>query len=207
MKKKEIQVHGAFAVPFIQFKFSGHGNYDFPEVKKSVRKPDGWVVPLNTSFPNIQDDDPYISPTQRDSLRENLGVDIARALRDCGIYNPFTLDHFWYNIYHTYQGQEPHDHLSDCTAPSPFWSAIYYAKNPSPTVFMRQADTYRTQEFPGWFDSVIAQCFHSEYTPKVEEGDVILFPPYLKHMVRAHDSDEKMRLTFSTNLLLKNLQK
>ena len=37
----------------------------------------------------------------------------------------------------------------------------------------------------------------------VEDGDIVLFPPYLKHYVVPQekiDSDDKMRLTFSFNL-------
>lgn len=197
----EIKMHGAFSVPFIQFKFSKHANYNWPEVDKMERKPETWHIPLNTSFPNIKDDDPIVDPKTRDRLKRDLTADMIEVLKDLSILPVFELRDFWYNIYHDGQGQEPHDHLSDCMNKSPFWSVIYYAKNASPTVFIRPDSLgYRTQEFPLWMQSKINGCFAPSHIPDVADGDVIMFPPYIKHMVQ--HAEPKMRMTFATNLIL-----
>lgn len=201
---KEIKIHGAFSVPFVQFQFSKHYKYQFPEIEKSVRMPDTWHIPLNTSFPNIQDDDPLVDPKTRDSLKKDLHADIVEVLKDLSIIPEFEMRDFWYNVYHEAQGQEPHDHLSDCMNKNPFWSVIYYNKNASGTIFMRPFDAYRSQEFPLWQYSKINECFNPRYVPDVRDGDVIMFPPYIKHMVQ--HAEEKMRLTFATNLVLKEHQ-
>ena len=202
--QREVKIHGAFSVPFVQFKFTKHSQYEFPEIDKSVNKPDTWHIPLNTSFPNIPDDDTLVPPRIRDSLKRDLHNDLAEVLKDMNILPVFEMSDFWYNIYHEAQGQEPHDHLSDCMNKNPFWSVIYYNKNASGTMFMRPFDAYRTQEFPLWNMCAINECFNPRYVPDVSDGDVIMFPPYIKHMIQ--HTEPKMRLTFATNLILKDHQ-
>ena len=68
---------GLFPVPLIVIKFKDHHKYDFPEVEKEDRKPFNWVDSVNTSFPNIKDDDPVISPVVRDNLKRDLKDSIA----------------------------------------------------------------------------------------------------------------------------------
>jgi len=197
---KEIKLHGAFSAPFIQFPFSNHKKYTFPEIERSERKPQDWVASVNTSFPDIAEDDPYISTIFKNKLKRDLRADIKEIFRDLDIKNDFEMNQFWYNVYHEQQGQEPHDHLSDCTDKNPFWSMIYYNKGTTPTVFTRSDGWYRTQEFPGWNDCKINSCFQHDYVPEIVEGDVILFPPYIKHYV-GHTIPE-MRVTFASNLIL-----
>jgi len=43
---------------------------------------------------------------------------------------------------------------------------------------------------------------HEREQPKVEEGDIILFPSWLKHSSPAH-KENKLRVTIATNLMLK----
>jgi hypothetical protein len=198
---REIKVHGAFSVPFIQFQFNNHEKYTFPNLEKIDRKPEDWVASVNTSFPQITNNDPHISPIFRDNLKKDLMYDIKTIFRDLDIKNDFVMDQFWYNVYHEHQGQEPHDHLSDCTGKSPFWSMIYYNRGTTPTCFIRSDSLYRTQEFPEWLETKVNQCFVNEYVPEITEGDIILFPPYIKHFVRHHG--DEMRVTFASNLLLK----
>jgi ectoine hydroxylase-related dioxygenase (phytanoyl-CoA dioxygenase family) len=60
----------------------------------------------------------------------------------------------------------------------------------------------RTQEFPGWMDTKISDCFQASFTPNVESGDVLMWPPYLKHGVFT-GNNSKMRMTFAFNLVIK----
>lgn len=197
---REIKLHGTFSVPFIQFSFGNHKKYTFPTIEKTDRKPQDWVASVNTSFPDISDNDPYVPQNFRDNLKRDIRLDIKSIFKDLDIKNDFTMNQFWYNVYHENQGQEPHDHLSDCTDKSPFWSMIYYNKGTSPTFFLRSDSLYRTQEFPGWKDCKINQCFENHYVPEINEGDIILFPPYIQHYVNYQGSE--MRVTFASNLIL-----
>ena len=70
----KYDVLGAFSVPFIKFKFSKHDEYEFDNVPKSVNLPSGWVIPLNSSFPNIRDNDPIVRADVRDNLKKDLHV-------------------------------------------------------------------------------------------------------------------------------------
>lgn len=198
----KYDVLGAFAVPFIKFRFSKHNEYEFDNVPKSVNLPPGWVIPLNSSFPNIRDNDPIVRADVRDNLKKDLHEDIKGVLNDLNIKNEFEMTYFWYNIYHNGQGQEPHNHLSSCEQKNPIWSGIYYNKNATSTHFIRPDPIVcRTQEFPGWLNSKLKSHFEPVFMPEVSDGDVILFPPYLQHAVMY--KSPAMRLTFAMNLYLK----
>lgn len=196
-----MKVHQAFAIPVIQFKFTKHDEYEFPHIKKIIRSPKDWPIPINTSYPNIQDDDPIVPPDLRERLKADLMVDIKNVLKELNIHNEFEMRHLWYNVMHDHQGVHPHHHLSDCRHRSPFWCGIYYNKNATPTQFHRHDDIIcRTQEFPGWLDSTIADCFKPKFIPDVEDGDIVLFPPHLTHS--AFQKSLKMRITFAWNIHL-----
>lgn len=198
----KYDVLGAFAVPFIKFSFTKHEQYEFENIPRSVNLPPGWVVPLNSSFPNIKDNDPIVRADVRDALKQDLYIDIKDVLMDLNIRNDFEIPVFWYNVYHSQQGQEPHNHLSSCEKKNPIWSGIYYNKNATPTHFIRNDQiTCRTQEFPGWMNTKLSSHFAPVYMPEVSDGDIILFPPYLQHAVRYERPT--MRMTFAFNLYLK----
>ena len=60
-----------------------------------------------------------------------------------------------------------------------------------------------TQQFKGWEESKISQCLAEACLFPVEDGDIILFPPYLPHGVESIPAHEdKMRMTFSFNINL-----
>ena len=50
-------------------------------------------------------------------------------------------------------------------------------------------------------DSSMASVLSAEYFPFVEDGDIILFPPYLEHSVKSKQNPkDDMRMTFSFNI-------
>jgi hypothetical protein len=65
---------------------------------------------------------------------------------------------------------------------------------------MRSDAISRTQEFPGWTESKIGDCFKPCFSPEVETGDILLFPPYLQHDVMTPPG--KTRITIAFNLEL-----
>jgi hypothetical protein len=199
-----VAIHRIFPTPLLQFKFNKHQNYDWQETEKRYRIPDGWDQPLNSSFPEILDDDAYVSPNVRDSLKLDMMESITDALTELKLPNTVEYLNFWYNIYHEEQGQEIHWHLPQAGYVIPYWSGIYFAKNCNPTIFHRDHGVHRTQKFPGYEDSEIADCSFINYWPNIEDGDILLFPPWLMHTAHTEQKD-KMRLTFSFNLVPKYL--
>jgi hypothetical protein len=82
-----------------------------------------------------------------------------------------------------------------------YWSGIYYYQNSSPTIFTRSDYLYKTQEFSGCHDSDLGPCFYETFHPYVEDGDIVLFPPYLEHHVNSDTRYAKnMRVTFAFNI-------
>ena len=195
---------GLFPVPLIVIKFKDHHKYDFPEVEKEDRKPFNWVDSVNTSFPSINDDDPVISPVVRDNLKSDLKDSIVEVFRQLNFPTNIDFLELWYNIYHDNQGQEKHDHSSHVGQIVPFWSGIYYNKNASPTEFFKCNSTITdTQKFDGYRESALASCLAKSVSPDVKDGDILLFPPYLKHSVKSKPQHKnEMRMTFSFNITL-----
>ena len=195
---------GLFPVPLIVIKFKDHHKYDFPEVEKEDRKPFNWVDSVNTSFPSINDDDPVISPVVRDNLKSDLKDSIVEVFRQLNFPTNIDFLELWYNIYHDNQGQEKHDHSSHVGQIVPFWSGIYYNKNASPTEFFKSNSIITdTQKFDGYRESALASCLAKSVSPDVKDGDILLFPPYLKHSVKSKPQHKnEMRMTFSFNITL-----
>jgi len=200
---KKFETLGLFPVPVIKIKFEDHYKYNFPEVEKKDQKPDSWMDSVQTTYPNIHDDDLVVSSMIRDSLKIDLKSSIVEVFEQLNLPTNIGYSNFWYNIYHDNQGQEKHDHLGSVGAPLPFWSGIYYNKNTSPTMFYRYDTIYKTHLFDGVEDSSIAPFWGSTFSPSVEDGDILLFPPYLVHSVESNlEHKDIMRMTFSFNLNL-----
>ena len=193
-----------FPTGLIKIKFKDHHKYNFPEVEKKEKKPDSWVKSLHTTFPYIPDDDLIVSPMVRDSLRRDLKDAVVEVSQELNIPTNIYFLQLWYNIYHDNQGQEKHSHLSEVGSPLPLWSGVYYNKNASPTQFFRSDKLYQTQLFEGYKQSGLAPCLAESGEFPVEDGDILLFPPYLEHSVESKPQHKNsMRMTFSFNIALK----
>lgn len=202
-KLENIYLYNLFAFPVIKFKFLKHSKYVFKQVKKSVRKPEGWNCELNSSYPNIADNDPIVKKKIRDELIQDIGIEIKRLFKNLNAPNEITINEFWYNIYHDNQGQEEHWHMPSFSSNTPYfssWSGIYYNKNATPTVFCRKDDNVRFYDAKPYADSQLAPFFYTTFIPEVEDGDVIVFPPYLFHRVSTDERfKDNMRMTFAFN--------
>jgi hypothetical protein len=195
------QVLNIFPVPLIQIEFDKHDEYYFEDIEKSVNLPEGWEVPLNSTFPEIPNNDSFITPIVRDSLIIDLTKCIKKVFEKLNLPTEIYIDDFWYNIYHEDQGQEEHDHLGDVGEYNAFWSGIYYNKNASPTCFIRSDRMYKTQSFPESDVSDLSISFDRKYFSNVKDGDILLFPPYLEHYVMSQPwHKDNMRLTFAFNI-------
>lgn len=196
-----IELIPLFSVPVIKFGFTKHNQYRFPSIARSERIPSGWDLSLNSSFPFIEDDDPFVDPQTRDNLKRDILDDATKVLTKLKISSGVEYSAFWYNVYHENQGQELHDHLAGPSEVNDYWSGIYYNKNASPTTFHNTHKYMKTCAPPLIRDdSMMHRYYYDMYEPPVEDGDVILFPPWVNHEVVPDPNQNKMRLTFSFNL-------
>ena len=157
-----FEMIGLFPVPLLKIKFKDHYKYNFPEVEKKDKKPEDWKIPLNTTFPNIPNDDLIVPRTVRDSLMRDVKDAIVDVFQQLNLPINIDFSQFWYNIYHDNQGQERHHHLSQVGQPVPFWAGIYYNKNASPTKFFNSNSISATQRYEGYAGSPLDACL-SEY--------------------------------------------
>ena len=200
-----FEMIGLFPVPLLKIKFKDHHKYNFPEVEKKVQKPDDWKTPLQTTYPFIEDDDPLVPYSIRERLTKDLYHSIAETFEQLNIPTNIEFEQLWYNIYHDNQGQEIHDHLGGVGNVLLFWSGIYYNKNATPTTFYREDKIYKTQFFNGCEKTALHPCLVDSYNPPVEDGDILLFPPYLTHSFTSEPQHKNgMRMTFSFNIALKS---
>ena len=197
-----IELIPLFSVPVIKFKFSKHNNYNFPTVERHERIPDGWELSLNSSYPEIEDDDPFISVQVRESLERDIYNDVRAVLKRLDVsYDKIFIKDFWYNIYHENQGQEPHDHLGNAGDSNLYWSCIYYNRGASPTKF-HSAHRYQKLCMPIHIgeNSPLCDMYADMHDQEVEDGDVIMFPPWMTHEVVPDRTRTEMRLTFTFNV-------
>ena len=200
---KNFETIGLFPVPIIRIKFKDHYKYNFSEVEKKDKKPSGWKISVNTTFPNIPDDDLMVPSTVRDSLMKDVKDGIVDVFEQLNIPTNIGYSNFWYNIYHDNQGQEIHNHLAYIGQTVPYWAGVYYNKNSTPTTFHRDDGNYRTQLFHGAESTSLAPWLSPNGAPSVEDGDILLFPPYLPHSVESKPQHKNsMRMTFSFNITL-----
>jgi len=200
-----MRLHKVFYVPIFTFKFDKHSSYQFPDIEKQDSRPKGWTTPVNSTFPVIPDNDLLVPSSVRDSMMRDLKEQIKKLFYMHGIPDKFDFVDFWYNSYHENQGQEPHTHLTGCMSVTPYWCGIYYNKGFTPTTFFRPDSNNRSHQFP-YNGGEFKEYFADTLQPNLSDGDVILFPPYLKHCVDLTTS-ANMRLTFSFNLQLHNEQR
>lgn len=196
-------LHKLFPTPIIKFKFSKHDNYFFDNIEKKEKIPLGWECSVNSSYPKIEPKDTFITRRISSSLQKDLLTDIRQMFESAGMPTNISFnDMFWYNVYHNNQNQERHTHLSSYHNRN-FWSGIYYNKNASATTFYPISTLYRVNKFDKSENSILADCYFDHVNILVDDGDVILFPPYLEHEVKPQKLDEQeMRLTFSFNITL-----
>ena len=92
-----MMLHKVFYVPIFTFRFEKHDTYDFSDIAKQGKidsRPKGWTTPVNSSFPNISDNDRLISPDVRDSLIKDLSEQMKRLFISNGIPDKFVVHNF-----------------------------------------------------------------------------------------------------------------
>lgn len=111
----------------------------------------------------------------------------------------------WYTAYGPGQSANIHEHVPDV------FSIVHFIKfNPQvhwPISFINPAGSYMKlilDKYPNLKDNINFQdqnqsLFHPRFTPSVNEGDLVIFPSNLEHMVEKADSEE-LRVTIAFNI-------
>lgn len=113
----------------------------------------------------------------------------------------------WYTVYGRGQKADQHEHMS-CD-----FSAVHFLKfNPEvhePIRFVHPelTKTKYIQTFKPFLESNLGTCtkqsyYKEHFVPVINEGDFIIFPSELQHLVHANQSDE-LRITIAFNFSLK----
>ena len=101
----------------------------------------------------------------------------------------FNICGFWINKYDKKDYQGTHVHPSD------FSFIIYYKTNKSHTVF--------NAPFKQLLEMIDSKIHQREYEPKLNDGDIIVFPSYLEHWVRPNSKN----ITIAGNIKIVDIKK
>ena len=202
-KKIEVEDVPLFSTPIIVTKFNDHEKYNIESFEKIDRRPKYWNNPVNTSFPGIDKDDPYIPRETCDQIQNSILEQVKDVFAIYKMPTDIVLYNFWYNAYYEGQGQELHNHLSEDNN-NPFWCGVYFAKNCFNSQFkFRNVNTaLRTHQPFDFHQTHLADYYRDVWPSGVPDGYICLFPPHLDHkVVVGEENRDKMRLSFSFNIL------
>ena len=200
----EVETLGLFATPTIVTPFPKHKNYKWESFERVDRKPEQWFTPLNTSFPDIEDDDPYVDKETSDKLKGDILDHLQKVFQCYNMPHEIRYSAFWYNAYYEGDAQEPHDHLAPDNH-NPYWCGIYFAKNcfDGQLVFQQKNPALRLQQTFDYPNSKLAEYYNDAWVSAMQDGMIFLFPPHLTHGIKVGiENRNKMRLTFSFNLAI-----
>lgn len=176
--------------------------------EKGILKPQDWPCDIFSTFENeeekyIKSINSHIIPDEFFILIDNEVEKYVNQL-NLSEYGVFKTQHAWINVYKKEQFQEIHvhttsDNVLECD--KPFFSGIYYIKLRDfhlATMFVNPV--FYKQRIPNDINQNENNLIY--HTPKVEEGDIIIFPSALPHGVPMNQHDE-LRVTISFNIFLK----
>ena len=155
--------------------------------------PSGWDCDVRTDFNMGWNNCDMYAPYYKDIMKQ-FSDDVGLRNAKANIYE------IWLNFYNKGQNQEEHDHIPG------FFSACHYIKyDPeihSPTrwrspligKFLYQYSDLMSEE------DIDPEKKHPEYfQPDLKEGDIIIFPCWLRHSVKAQKTND-LRITMAFNI-------
>lgn len=158
--------------------------------------PDGWLTDkLTTSY----DEDDLNHKIFQSNKIHQLYTKCLEGIFDKEIR--FSLEDMWFNYYIDGEYQEEHHHINQ----SPFLPPVHYScihylrfdeKEHFSTVFHDPIEKLRAHSF-----EIDSNYYSSTWSPKVKEGDLIVFPSYLSHHVeKSKPTPDNPRITIAFNL-------
>ena len=166
--------------------------------EKNLPIPDGWLTDkLTTSF----DQDELNHKIFESEKIHKLYMKYVSSVFDKPV--SFSLEDIWFNYYIDGEYQEEHNHIN----PTPFlppvhFSCVHYLKFDKEehvtTTFHDPLKDLRSHSF-----EIDSNHYAPEWSPKVKEGDLLIFPSYLVHHVRkSKPTPNNPRITVAFNLRL-----
>lgn len=155
---------------------------------------DNWYCNVKTSYRTSTENEKWVMPFLN-SIRGNVMefLNDLYELDDTKLAVEFRTP--WINIYNKFDYQEQHSHF--CTRDN--FSYCYYHKKPENSgdiVFVSGSVDYN--EFYPY------PIVDHKYKPEVSEGEILIFPSWLNHLVTPNKT-EKSRVTISGNILVRDL--
>ena len=113
----------------------------------------------------------------------------------------FEIDDIWLNVYSKGEYQEEHTHLTpDIFSPRAHFSCIHYLKFDEnvhvPVTFNDPIATMRFNTL-----EMESNYYVERWSPSIEEGDLLMFPPYLSHFVsKSEPTPNNPRISIAFNI-------
>jgi hypothetical protein len=111
----------------------------------------------------------------------------------------------WYTVYGKGQNANTHEHLPDHFAvvhfikfnPEVHWPISFVNPNGHSTKYFLELNPHVKNKIN--FNNSLQSYFHPRFTPSLQEGDLVIFPGQLEHLVEKNHSDE-IRITIAFNI-------
>ena len=168
-----------------------------PIVEKTIDNlevPEGWLTTnIKTSF----DDETISNELARCNEVKRQYFNVIKEFFD----DKFRLeiDDLWYNSYANGEYQEAHNHCGDALQPTHFACVHFLSFNPeihSKLAFADPIETLRHLSI-----NMRSEEYDCRHEPIVNEGDLVMFPAYLKHEVKSSPpTPDEPRITISFNI-------
>ena len=166
--------------------------------EKDLPIPDGWLTDkLYTSF----DQDELNHKIFKSEKIHELYMKYVSSVFDKPV--KFSLEDMWFNYYVNGEYQEEHHHINMTPfLPPVHFSCVHYLKfdeeQHTSTTFHDPISTLRAHSF-----EMDSNYYKESWTPKVKEGDLLIFPSYLVHHVeKSQPTPDNPRITVAFNLRL-----
>lgn len=164
--------------------------------EKELPIPDGWLTDkLTTSY----DEDDLNHRIFKSEKIHKTYVKYLTSVFDKEI--TFSLEDMWFNYYIDGEYQEEHNHINSSPFQPPVhFSCIHYLKydeeEHESTTFHDPISALRSHSF-----EMESNYYKESWTPKVKEGDLLIFPSYLSHHVpKSKPTPDNPRITIAFNL-------
>jgi uncharacterized protein (TIGR02466 family) len=192
-------IHNIFATPYycapVEQKETIDSILDGVDVDNYVEKHRFWDCDVRTGH-----DMDAVSPSKDEWLDVFLGIvqpHIFNYIESTIVDDKFDYRiHWpWFNLYEKGEHQEVHIHNRGS------FSWCYFHRLPedsSKFSFINKDDVLNSYGNNGG----LIEFFKFKHYPNVKEGDIVVFPSWLMHMVSPHKNDKEERITISGNVSL-----
>ncbi len=135
--------------------------------------------------------DPYIRRFIKEYFNQDLNYNISGTP--------------WYTVYGRGQNANTHEHLPDHFAvvhflkfnPQIHWPISFVNPNGAATKYFLELNPNFKSKID--FNNSSQSFYHPRFSPSIQEGDLLIFPGQLEHLVEKNHSDE-IRITIALNI-------